>query len=389
MNKKLLQESDKMQVQTSLEIIDNAKSADELRQTMHERNKAFDIAELERVVIVGAAEEGERFAAFCQEREIQVVSFCDDNPEKKGNIFHGCPITSVDALQEIDKEIPVIIASHRVLKAQQRIKDMGFTNIAPLAMIEVLAPHAFPPHMFYDGWFEDLFNNLNQYRRLNDLLADDYSRRVLDSILAYRLTLDAEELASIVEWDLYGPKNLVSYSDDEIYVDGGTFDGDTIRLFKERVGGKFQRVIGFEPDTATFERLKANFADDPRVEAINKGLHRREGILKFDNAGTRGSILTEGDSTKGIEVPVTGLDEVLNGERVSYIKMNIEGAELEALMGAKQAINNWRPKLAISAYHRPSDIWQVPFLIRDLRSDYKLYLRQHDGGVIESVLYAL
>jgi FkbM family methyltransferase len=145
-------------------------------------------------------------------------------------------------------------------------------------------------------------------------------------------------------------------------------------------------VLAFEPDKNTFKRLAANFAGEKRVEPINAGLHRRKATLHFDNAGTRGSILVE---KGGIEVPVVGLDEVLGGDRVTYIKMNIEGAELEALKGGERAIKRWAPKLAISAYHRPSDLWQVPDMVRSLRPDYKLYLRQHDGGVIETVLYAL
>ena len=75
--------------------------------------------------------------------------------------------------------------------------------------------------------------------------------------------------------------------------------------------------------------------------------------------------------------------------RVTFIKMNIEGAELDALRGSSTVIERWGPTLAISAYHRPSDLWQIPFLVNELRDDYKLFMRQHDGGVIETVLYAI
>jgi FkbM family methyltransferase len=212
------------------------------------------------------------------------------------------------------------------------------------------------------------------------------SRRVLDAVIGFRLTLDPEVLRPVIEWDLYGPASLLVYGTDEVYVDGGSFDGDTIRLFIDRVGGKFSRVLAFEPDKNTFKRLAVNFAGEKRVEPINAGLHRRQATLHFDNAGTRGSILVD---SGGIEIPVVGLDEILKGDRVTYVKMNIEGAELEALRGAQTAIRKWAPKLAISAYHRPTDLWQVADVVREVRSGYRLYLRQHDGGVIETVLYAL
>jgi hypothetical protein len=69
--------------------------------------------------------------------------------------------------------------------------------------------------------------------------------------------------------------------------------------------------------------------------------------------------------------------------------MNIEGAEIDALNGARKTIETWMPKLAISVYHRPSDLWQIPQLIHDFSKDYDFFLRQHDGGVIETVLYAI
>ena len=239
--------------------------------------------------------------------------------------------------------------------------------------------------MFHDGLIEDLYDNIAQYQKLADLLADDRSAAVLAAVIQYRLTGEPEVLDPITEWELYGAGALLSYANDEVYVDAGTFDGDSIRLFIERVAGKFERVYGFEPDPVTFQRLKMNFAGEPRVVPINAGLHSKTGTLRFDNAGTRGSILSDSGA---VVVPVVGLDEVLKDNRVSYVKMNIEGAELDALDGAAASIRRWNPKLALSAYHRPSHLWQVPAKVKELDPRYQLYFRQHDGGIIETVCYA-
>jgi hypothetical protein len=85
---------------------------------------------------------------------------------------------------------------------------------------------------------------------------------------------------------------------------------------------------------------------------------------------------------------VTTVDHDLEGGHASFIKMNIEGAEIDALEGARRTIQSFAPQLAISAYHRPADLWAVPEKIRSLRDDYRLFLRQHDGGIIETVCYA-
>ena len=152
------------------------------------------------------------------------------------------------------------------------------------------------------------------------------------------------------------------------------------------MGGCYTRIYAFEPDPTTFARLKQNFASEPRVELINAGLYHRKQTLRFRDDASRAAIFA-GDG--GTEIEVTTIDDVVGEERVTFIKMNIEGAEIDALKGAARTIRQWRPKLAISAYHRPSDLWCIPRLVRWLREDYGLYLRQHDGGVIETVLYGL
>jgi FkbM family methyltransferase len=357
-----------------------------LRARLATQHPGFRSGKPGQIAIVGAADEGVRLAEICAAIGTRVVAIVDDNPAKLGTTVGPLHVGKVDSLDALSRDVPVVIASHRVLKVLERLQAMGFQNVAPFALLQVLNPTDFPPHMFYTQLLEDLAAQRDKYAALASRLADDKSRRVLDCVLGFRQTLDARVLAPEIEWDLYGPTSLLSYRDDEVYVDGGTFDGDTIRLFIARVKDKFERVIGFEPDKNTFKRLAANFAHEPRVETINAGLHRRRDTLHFDNAGTRGSILVE---SGGIEVPVVGLDEVLAGRRVTYIKMNIEGAELEALHGAQNSIRTWAPKLAISAYHRPSDLWEVADVITAIRPEYKLYLRQHDGGVIETVLYAL
>jgi hypothetical protein len=109
-------------------------------------------------------------------------------------------------------------------------------------------------------------------------LADDASRKVLNAVLGYRLTLVPEVFAEVACWDdLSSPGGLLDFGRDEVYVDGGSCNGDTIRLFIERAGGSFAKVPGFEPDPRTFIVLAANFVDEPRVAPVNAGLWGRAG----------------------------------------------------------------------------------------------------------------
>ena len=368
-----------------LDVIRSASGVAALRLQFSARWPAFADSRPKELIIVGAAGEGVRLAGHCNDHGILVRAIADDDNAKLGKALGANRVVSIEQLAPLPKDIPVIVASHRALLPVRRIRQMGFTTVAPLLALQVISPRHFPPHMFHDGLIEDLYDNIAQYQKLADLLADDRSAAVLAAVIQYRLTGEPEVLDPITEWELYGAGALLSYAHDEVYVDAGTFDGDSIRLFIERVAGKFERVYGFEPDPVTFQRLKMNFAGEPRVVPINAGLYSKTGTLRFDNAGTRGSILSDSGA---VVVPVVGLDEVLKDNRVSYVKMNIEGAELDALDGAAASIRRWNPKLALSAYHRPSHLWQVPAKVKELDPRYQLYFRQHDGGIIETVCYA-
>ena len=374
------------QLQNRFNIIKSTNGGLGLRNRLRLIWPNLALNKLSEIIIVGAAGEGLRLATLCSHLGIKIRAIADDDLSKHGMVVEGVQVTAIDNLDKISREIPVIVASHRSLLPVKRLRAKGFQTVSPFMTLQMLDPDSFPPHMFHKNILEDLADNLHQYEALSQMLADDHSLAVLAAVIGYRMDGDPTVLDPIVEWDLYGPNNLLSYDSDEVYVDGGAFDGDSIRLFIERVGGRYSRILGFEPDPATFARLKAGFLHEPKIEPINAGLHKNKGVLRFDDAGTRGSILVE---SGGIVVPVVGLDEVLKGDRVSYIKMNIEGAEIDALQGGSQSIKRWAPKLAISAYHFPSHLWQIPAMIKELRNDYQIFFRQHDGGIIETVVFAL
>jgi FkbM family methyltransferase len=375
-----------MSLSDRLNLIANSGSAASLRNQLAEFWPALNNSALKQLAIVGAAGEGVRLASLCHQLGIRVLAIADDDLAKQGIKVEANIVVSIEKLSALDRSIPIVVASHRALLPVRQIRQMGFHTVCPFMALQLMDPVTFPPHMFHEGILEDLFANVEHYRDLGAMLADNRSREVLSAVIAYRLCCDPEVLDSVVEWDLYGPSNLLEYGKNEVYVDAGAFDGDSIRLFIDRVSGDFSRVIGFEPDPVTFKKLEHNFSSEPRVTPINAGLFSKKGELRFDDAGTRGSILV---SSGGIVVPVVSLDDVLSGERVSYIKMNIEGAEIDALQGASQSIKKWGPKLAISAYHHPDHLWKISRAITGISPDYQLYLRQHDGGIIETVMFAV
>ncbi len=230
----------------------DAPSQADLRRFLLSRWPMFDGLP-ERIAIVGAADEGARLASLCDLHGVEVAAIVDDDPARQRGSVGAHQVQPGAALDTLDRAIPLIIASHRTVNASRSLKARGFSNVAPFAVLQLLHPETFPPHMFHVGWLEDLYENRQRYADLAERLADAPSRKVLDAVLGYRQTLDPATLADVIRpLDPYVPDDLFSFGDDEVYVDGGSFDGDTIRLFIDRVGGKYAKVLGFEPDPANF-----------------------------------------------------------------------------------------------------------------------------------------
>jgi FkbM family methyltransferase len=373
------------------DAISKARSVGDLVAHMQRHNERVDPHAMSRLAIFGAGPEGQRLAAICRERDVGIAVIVDDDPQKVGVFIDDICVERTSRLVNVDRSTPIIVATHRALEPVQKVRALGFPMVLPFAALQVLAPEIFKPHMFYERWLEDLFDNQDHYRWLQSELADQRSRLVLDAIIEFRLTADPSALVPVLEEGpyyrgLYHPRGLFELGADEIYVDAGAYDGDSVRRFIERVAGRYELILAFEPDPNTFMRLEKNFACEERVQMFNAGLHRQKGVLRFRNDASRGAIFAEdGDSS----IQVVPLDDVLAGRRASFVKMNIEGAELDALDGARTTIKQWLPKLAISVYHRAHHLWRIPRLIREFSPGYDLYLRQHDGGVIETVLYAI
>jgi FkbM family methyltransferase len=357
-----------------------ANSVESLRRDLLATVPQLSEGRLDRLAIVGAGPEGLRLAQTCRAAGIDIAGVYDGNARKRGTKFAGHTVYPAEALTRLAKDVPIIVASHRVLGSCESLRALGYVAV-PLAWLQVGMPERFPPHSFYERLLEDLFEHRNEYLSLFDVFVDETSRRVLDAVIAYRLSLDPLRLRNVIDWDLYG---AVEFGQDEVYVDGGTYTGDSIQLFSEHVGGRYSKIYGFEPDAGTFDVLQERFGKTPNVELHNCGLFSKSGTLGFSADSSRAAKIDEHSETR---IKVTRLDDVVN-DRVSFIKMNIEGAELDALDGSRRTIATWAPKLAISAYHRASDLRNLCTLIRKLNDKYRLSLRQHDGGIIETVVYA-
>ncbi|HCL00890.1 MAG TPA: hypothetical protein DHW61_00445 [Lachnoclostridium phytofermentans] len=177
--------------------------------------------------------------------------------------------------------------------------------------------------------------------------------------------------------------------EEEVFVDAGCCDlGTTLRL--KQHCKKLKRVYAFEPDKSNYETcIKAaekNFDKDV-IRTYCKGTWSKRKTLYFSATSDGSSCISE-SGTECIEV-IT-IDEVVDpNERVTFIKMDVEGSELESLKGAENTIRRDKPKLAICIYHKPEDMYEIPLFIKHIVPEYMLYMRHHSNGDGETALYAI
>lgn len=204
--------------------------------------------------------------------------------------------------------------------------------------------------------------------------------------------IDATVLYDITEGLQYFDLKELPRVGNEVFVDCGACDGMSSVSFINWCNSNYE-LICFEPDAVNIDKIKRNFTsrDITNYKIIDKGLWSHKTVLNFCSNGNANSCIYEGEfvGANVVKLDVTSMDEELMDTPVSFIKMDIEGSELETIKGAKNIIKEYKPKLAICIYHKNEDIWQIPITILRIRNDYKFYIRHYSFGHHETVLYGI
>ena len=227
-------------------------------------------------------------------------------------------------------------------------------------------------------FLEDFYENLQ----------DQQSKDSFAAYLLSKVRQDMKYLPPVFEKVQYFPKGIFKLSDNESYFDCGAFTGDTIAEFLKSTGGLYQHIWAVEPDKSNYNRLIHYIETEKlaNIDVVNKGLYSYAGKLPFQETGSMLSMITD-DSDNYIEIDT--IDHIAAGNPVTYIKMDVEGVELEALKGAEQTIRNYKPVLGISIYHKQQDLIDIPNYIKEIVPEYKFYFRVHKKLAIDTVLYGV
>ena len=211
-----------------------------------------------------------------------------------------------------------------------------------------------------------------------DLLADDRSREVFSATLNYKLSGKIKYLFACETQRVDDIRELLAPAQDEVYLDLGAYNGDTIRELGELTDWQWREVVAVEPDRRNCRKLRVLAEELAErglpVEVHEAGIWSEQGELGFSDSGGRQSTFIGAEKKT---VPVTTIDALAAGREVSLIKMDVEGAELQALAGGRETLQKFAPKLFVAAYHYDVDLFRLPLLLQKIVPQYKIYLRKH------------
>ncbi len=227
--------------------------------------------------------------------------------------------------------------------------------------------------------------------RLYSNLADYHSKKVLISILRSWLFLDTDRLGGVKKGqEEYFDLDIIPTGEGKVFVDAGAFNGDTVRLFIKAYGKKYKKIYCYEASKENADKLHQNLRTAENIVVTPLALDSGNGEkhIVFDKEDPSISYLSQ--TAGDMYVNTAALDGEVT-EKIDILKINVNGYEKQALMGAQEHIRKGHPSLLIALYHDFEDLTKIPEMIMEMDSDYKLYLRYYGGDLIPTnfMLYAI
>lgn len=328
------------------------------------------------VYIYGAGDLGKNVFDFLQSLGIKIDAYVLDDEYFVSNIDDTPCISTSNAMSTaLKSEVYLVWAIASPLKLKKEMEDNRFKE-------------AWITYECNKMWKDRNFaiKNREKFEAAKKLFTDEKSKRTFEAYLKNYNENQIDDDLQVIEEGTYF-NELTSENRQGAFVDCGGYVGDTVLKYVN-IYGADHKIYSFEPDIKNYIKLLLN-TKNLNIVPINAGCWSSKTTLRFNSGALGGSAI---DDTGFIEVPVDSIDNVVKDDKVAFIKMDVEGSELEALRGAEKTIRRDMPTLAISAYHKQEDLIDLPNYINGLKNndfEYKLYLRHHGCDATELVIYAI
>ncbi|HEX4783094.1 MAG TPA: FkbM family methyltransferase [Candidatus Sulfotelmatobacter sp.] len=346
----------------------------------------------DRLILFGAGPFGRLVLPGLEQAGIRPIAFADNNERLWETEIGGVPVLPPSTAAERYRDSACFVVTiYNGSPVRRQLKSLGCKYVAPPAALFWKYGEIFTPN-FGIELPHKLPVYADEIRACHETLADEESRRELVEQLEWRCFLDDDFLPRPLDpKDTYFPLDLITPSENEVFVDCGSFQGDIFPSFTSHWNSKFRHIFAVEPDPQNAQRLPVTAKSmglTDQVTVLPYALSDHNGTVSFASTGTMGSKIVEGGE-QSISVECRKLDDLSWPLAPTYLKMDIEGAEPKALVGASNLLRRHHPILAVCTYHRSEHLWQIPNIIRSIEPEYNLFLRRYAEDCWEGVCYAI
>ncbi len=285
---------------------------------------------------------------------------------QRGQEFAGFKVETLAQIEEKYPEFSVAVAFGTSLPdVMGRIKSIAMRHSLVFPDVPVVGDEIFSKAEF--------LRRFEQAEEVYSLLADEKSRQVFRQVVAFKITGDISCLNGIFTAPDEAFDEILRLGQEEIYVDLGAYTGDTVLDFVNRVGGAYRRIYAVEPNKKNFRKCLKNTLNFENISLYNSPAWSHDRLLKFtDGAGRQQQI-----SQNGRLVWARSVDSILDGRECTFIKYDVEGADLEAILGSRHTIEAYSPKICTALYHRAFDLLDLPVALKKINGDYRFFMRQY------------
>ena len=342
------------------------------------------------VYLWGISESCDEAIHFFRKHNILIKGIYNMNSEKYNYLYKDIPVIE-QSFNNIDINAAIIVTCSYYELFRTKLLQK-YSNIDNNLFV-------------FDGYFlEDkdvnfYVENKNIITKCYNALSDDYSKELYDALLRYRFIRDAKIIKDLFESrnSCYLDDVFINNFKDGLYLDVGSYNADFITTLSTKVDISKSKFYIFEPNKIFYNNIVNSLDKSINYKAFNMALCDKKGEMEFMMLEFSTSHIVDkkynaykDDNNSNIDIVHTDtLDSVIKNEKVTGIKIDIEGAEASMLIGARETIKRDRPIILLAIYHRWNDMFKLQDYLMSLDLNYKFYIRHYSLSVAKTVLYCI
>lgn len=319
----------------------------------------------EPIILYGTGNGADKLLDVFEEKSIEINGVTASSDFVRDRYFRGYKVLPLSHFESIYEAFTVVIGfgSSRP-EVIEKIISVSRRHTVLVPTVPVIGTEIVDDD-FLKKYESDISKAYN-------LLADEESKTVYSAYINFLYGGELDALQSVYSDRETPYEKIIKLGQNEVFIDIGAYRGDTVDSFLQLTEGEYNEIICAEPDTKTYKKLTEHCADLKNFKAVNAAVTDKDGEIGFSDAHGRQSKIGGSNKIKSITLP-----SLCGGAVPTYVKIDAEGCENEIISASGNILKEHKPKMNVAAYHKFTDVFSLPILIKSLNPDYEIHLRQH------------